>query len=202
MALILTPAPFRLRNAKPRLQVKIQRNRSAWTGTSRGVGLPGADLWTISGDFVTIVGADLALPWKAFFFALRGSANSFRIRFVEKQQTAAANPTVRSGANAGTTLPLQGLPANATVLKAGMMMTVTLPSGHERLVGLVADLVSNGLGQGTATFGNELGEIPAAGAAVEIQWPWLLARLTSEPPGWDVAEGQTYSFRVDAEEAL
>ncbi|WP_294292717.1 hypothetical protein [uncultured Sphingomonas sp.] len=202
MAIIQPPAPFRLRGAKWRLLSTVQRNRSEWTKRSKGIAQPGADMWTVSGDFVTIVGADRALPWKAFYFALRGSANAFRVRAVEQQQTTAANPTARAGGTAGTTIPLQGLPASSTVLKAGMMMTVTLPSGHERLVGLVAPLVSNGQGQGTATFAPELGEIPAAGAAVEIQWPWALVNQSNEPPGWDVAEGQTYSFRVDAEEAL
>jgi hypothetical protein len=95
---------------------------------------------------------------------------------------------------------LQGLPGGQTVLVTGDLMTVFLPSGHRRLVCLTQDLVSNGQGLATAVFGPELGEVPATGATVEIQRPYAVVALTSEPPGWDVEPGQLYQFAVSAEE--
>jgi len=202
MAIITPPAPLPLRQVKWRAPFPAQVNRSAWTGRRKVVGLPGATVWTASGEFVTLISEANAKPWRAFFVALKGPLGSFRLRASEGQQTTAANPTVRSGAGSGGTLPLQGLPATRTVLVAGDLMTVPLPSGHERLVCLTADLVSNGAGQATATFGPELGEVPATGATVEIQRPWGLMALTSDPPGWDVSAGQQYQFTIDCEEAL
>lgn len=202
MAIITPPAPLPLRNVKWRAPFPSQVNRSGWTGRRKVIGLPGATVWTVSGEFVTIVSEVNAKQWRAFFMSLKGPLNSFPVRATETQQTSATNPTVRTGATSGGTVPLQGLPGSATVLVAGDLMTVFLPSGHRRLVCLTAPLVTNGSGQGTATFEPALGEAPASGATVEIQHPYGLMALSSEPPGWDVAEGQTYSFAIDAEEAL
>ena len=202
MAIIMPPAPLPLRGAKWRLPYPAQVNRSGWTGRRKVVGLPGAAMWTLTAEFSTRVGQDRAKPWRGFFAALHGPVNAFPVIACEGQQTIAGNPAVRSGSGNATTVPLQGLPANQTVLVAGDFMTVSLPSGHKRLVCLTAPLVTNGQGQGTATFAPELGEIPAAGAAVEIQWPYGLMALTSDPPGWDVGVGQQYQFAITAEEAL
>lgn len=202
MAIIQPATPLPLAKVAWRLRTPEQQNRSGWTGKSKIIGLPGSQVWLCSGNMASITTQARALPLKAFFFALNGRRNSFPVRAVEQQQTTATNPTVRSGGNAGTTVPLQGLPANATVLLAGMMMTVFLPSGHRRLVGLSADLVSNGSGQGTATFWPELGEIPALGAAVEIQWPYGLMRQADDTVGWDVADRIKRGFTLNAEEAL
>ncbi|APR53366.1 hypothetical protein CA223_05495 [Sphingomonas koreensis] len=201
MAIKYPPAPFNLRRAKWRVPFPAQRNRSGWTGTSKVIGLPGAAVWQAEGDFVTIVSEANMRPWRAFFLSLKGPVNKFPLRAVEAQQTTHPNPTVRAGGNSGTTVPLAGLPASTAVLPTGAMMTVVLPSGHHRLVCLMAPLNSNGSGQGTATFEPELCEVPAEGAAVEIQWPYGLMSLTSDPPGWDVEPGQTYTFPLRCEEA-
>ncbi len=195
MAIIDPPAPFPLRNAKWRVPFPAQVNKSGWTGTSQAVGLPGAQLWSLSGTFVPTRSEASALPWIGFFMSLRGQLNFFRVRACEVQQTSASNPTARTGANDGITLPLQGLPVSATILKIGHKMTVVLPSGHERLVVLSSPLVSDSSGHATAVFEPELGEVPVAGAAVEIQWPYGLMRMTSDPPGWDVDVGQMFDFR-------
>lgn len=202
MAIIAPPVPLPLRNVKWRAPFPAQVNRSGWTGKRKVVGLPGATVWTASAEFVTIVSEANAKRWRGWFTALQGPINSFPLLATETIQTSAANPTVRTGANAGSTVPLQGLPVNATVLVTGDLMTITLPSGHKRLVCLTAPLVTNGSGQGTASFGPELGEVPASGAPVEIQRPFGLMAQTNEPPGWDVSIGQQYAFTLTAEEAL
>jgi len=202
VAIITPPAPLPLRNVKWRAPFPAQVNRSSWTGRRKVIGLPGATVWTASGEFVTIISEAKAKPWRGFFTALKGQLNSFRLLAGETQQTTASNPTVLAGGSYGGQVPLTGLPASSTVLLAGDLMTVPLPSGHERLVCLTADLVTNGAGQAIANFGPDLGEIPATGATVEIRRPWGLMALTSEPPGWDVSEGQQYQFVIDCEEAL
>lgn len=202
MAIIQPPAKLPLRGVKWRCPEPAIVNRSGWTNTSKVVGLPGAGLWKGSGTFVTQIGEESALPWRGFFLALRGQRNSFPLRAIERvRQTAIANPIVQAGAGNADTLPVEGLPANTAVLRAGELMTVPLPSGHQRLVGLTAPLVSDAKGRAIARFAPELGEIPAAGAVVEIREPFALVRQTSEEPGWDVDVGQTYAFPFAFEEA-
>ena len=202
MAIITPPARLPLRGIKWRCPEPAQVNRSGWTGTSKLIGLPGIALWTVSGTFVTIIGERQALRWRGFFASLRHQRHTFPVIGIERaQQTTIANPQVRAGATAGDTLPVQGLPASTLVLLAGELMTVPLPSGHARMVCLTADLVSDAQGQAVAAFGPDLGEVPVAGAAVEIREPYALMRQTSEPPGWDADVGQTYAFVFSAEEA-
>lgn len=201
MAIVTPHVPLTLRGAKWRVREPAQVNRSGWTGTRKVVGLPGAASWTVSGEFVPLVGEAAMLPWRAFFMALRGVRNKFPVRATEQQQTTAGNPTVGGGATAGATLPLTGLPASATVLVAGRMISVTLPSGHQRLACLIQPLVSNGSGNATAQLSIELGEVPAAGAAVEIRWPYALMAMREPEQGWDVGRALEYGFTLDAEEA-
>lgn len=202
MAIIQAPAPFPLRDKNVRLREPAQLNRSKWTGRSKVIGLPGAAVWLVSGTFASITDEEKARPWRAFFVGLRGRRHSFRVRVGLERQTTAANPVVRGGANAGLTVPLQGLPASQTVLRAGHMITVTLPSGHERLVCLQADLVSDAIGNAVASFAPELGEVPQAGAAVEIQWPHALVRMANDTNGWNFTDRVRRGFSIDAEEAL
>lgn len=202
MAILQSPAPLPLRDKKVRLREPGQVNRSKWTGRSKVIGLPGAAAWLVAGTFSAITDEAKALPWRAFFIGLRGRRNSFRVRVGLSQQTGAANPVVRAGGTAGLTVPLQGLPASQTVLQAGHLMTVSLPSGHERLVCLQAPLVSDSAGNAVASFAPELGEVPQAGAAVEIQWPYALVRLVSDTNGWDFSDRVRQGFAIDAEEAL
>ena len=202
MIIVQPPEPFRLRGAKWRLPPAAQVNKSGWTGNSKGVGLPGAQCWTVSGQFVTIVGADRAKPWKSFFTLVSQPFRAFPIIAVEARQTLAANPSAAAGGGNADTMPLTGLPPSETVLGIGDMMTVPLPSGRYRLVCLSAPLISDEFGHAVASFGPELGEIPAAGATVEIGEPFAMVRMASDTPaGWDVDVGQTYDFPLSVEEA-
>ncbi|MEH3098878.1 hypothetical protein [Sphingomonas adhaesiva] len=202
MAIIPIPARLPLRGLKWRCPEPAIVNRSGWTGTSKVVGLPGAGVWSASGEFSVIVGEGNVLRWRAFFTALRGQRNSFCLIAIERaRQTETIGVTVRAGAGNADTLPLQGMPAGGRVLLGGELMTVPLPSGHHRLVCLTQDLVADANGEGVARFGPELGEIPTAGTLVELRTPYAQVRQTSEPPGWDVGLGQTYTFPFSVEEA-
>lgn len=204
MARLDPPAPLRLRGAKWRLREAVQVNRSGWTGRAKVVGLPGAAYWTVEGEAVATLGEASFRQWRGWLMSLRGPLNSFAVRATENQQTTATGAYHKPGGpfTAGTSLPLTALPASTTVLRTGDMMTVTLPSGHRRLVSLTADLVSDSGGNATAKFAPELGEVPVTGVGVELQWPYALMRMTADPPGWDVDTGQLYGFALSAEEAL
>lgn len=202
MTTISPPIPLPISSVKWRIIEPAQVNRSAWTGRRKVIGLPGAARWTATVDMQPVVGEANMLRWRGWIASLRGSINTFPLRAVERQQTTATNPYVGNGANANTTLPLTNLPVSTTVLKAGQFMTVSLPTGHKRLVCLTSDLVSNSLGNAIAAFAPELGEAPFEGAMVEIQYPYALMALNSDPAGWDVARGQLYTFTLDCEEAL
>lgn len=179
-----------LQDVQIELDQNYQVNRSEWTGRRRGSQMPGAQKWYGSASVFGIATEDDERPWRLFKIAMRGPVNWTRFP-IACSQHAGPNPTVRAGASALTTLPLSGLPASRTVLKAGQYMTVPLPSGRWRLVMLMADLVSNGSGQGTATFIPELGEIPTTGATVETINPFLMASFVDSRQGWKVSDGVT-----------
>ncbi|MBH0112706.1 hypothetical protein I5E68_07045 [Novosphingobium sp. YJ-S2-02] len=188
-----------LENVKIELDQNFQVNRSIWTGRRRVSGMPGAQRWF--GSFnVARMTEDEERPWRAFLLSLRGPVHRFRLPVACNQRTG-TNPTVRTGAGSGTTLPLENLPANATPLLAGHYLTVPLPSGHHRLVMLTEDLQTNGTGQGTATLTPELMQIPAEGTVVETIAPYMHAALIDPRQGWQVTNGVS-AFTINAEEAL
>lgn len=165
-----------------------QVNRSGWTGTRKVIGLPGAEMWTAKITLDGIATEEEERLWRAFLFSLRGQANWFRLLF-PCQQHAGDRPTVRSGATAGYSLPLQGLAASTTVLTAGQFLTVPLPSGRHRMVSLSAALNSNGSGQGTAYFEQQLTEVPSTGATVESKAPFMPAALAQSTAGLSLSQG-------------
>jgi hypothetical protein len=184
------------------IDVPMQRNRSGWTGTSKGVGLPGSTSW-----FATVRPHDVFDPadkraLRAFVAQMRGQGNWTAVPAPVPQQTSAANPVTRStGLSGGFTLPLQGLPLSTTVLLAGDFMTVPLPSGHYRMGILMQDLASNGSGQGTAVLDREIREVPAAGVTVEIRNPFAAMRFANARNGWSDAYAAA-SFAFELEENL
>jgi hypothetical protein len=199
MAEILMPAGD-LEDVEIELDQNFQVNRSAWTGRRRVSGMPGVQKWYASATVPDIATEEDERPWRVFKIAMRGPVNWARLKVACSQRTG-ANPTVRAGANPFTTLPLQGLPANATVLKAGQYITVPLPSGRHRLAMLMSDLLTNGSGQGTADFLPELTETPALGTTVETIDPYMAVAFVDARQGWKLSDGIT-DMPLVFEEAL
>lgn len=196
----ITMPPGDLEDVEIELDQNFQVNRSAWTGRRRVSGMPGAQKWYARATVPYIATEDDERPWRAFLLSLRGPVHWFRFPVACSQRTG-TNPQVRSGSTPFTTIPLDGLPNSATVLKAGQFMTVPLPSGRHRLVMLTADLVTNSSGEGTATFVPELMEAPAENATVETINPFLMAALMDSRQGWSLRSGVS-TFSLDVEEAL
>lgn len=178
------------------LDVPAQRNRSAWTGRSKVVGLPGAETWRVKGRVRSRPTERQQRPWRAFFVALRGIQHHFRVRMA-CQSHIGPPPQVDAGAGDGYTLPIKGMTPSTTILEAGQFMTVPLPSGYWRAVCLSADLNTDAAGKAIAQFEPALGEVPATNAVLETAEPFCLVRLAQPQTGWGGG-----SFAFEAEEAL
>lgn len=172
MALLETPDNEALILNSLTLDVPDQQNRSIWTRRRKIVGLPGAELWFASFNLDPMATEDEERPWRAFLFSLRGRQNIFHYP-LPKQRHVGEKPLVNAATESGYTLPLDGMQPSTRILSAGHYMTVPLPSGHQRLVMLSADLITNSSGQATAQLNIELGEIPVDGAIIETAEPFI-----------------------------
>lgn len=152
-----------------------QRNASAWTGRSKVVQLPGMAAWRATLRFDPIATEVDERLLRAFIASCDGMMGVIRAPYL-CQNHIGPRPTVRAVGTAGT-LPLGGMQRQTRILDAGQAMTVPLPSGRHRLVILTADLVTDGLGRGTATFAPRLNETPAIGATVETNDPFAPMRF-------------------------
>lgn len=172
MALLEIPNPEALILNSLTLDVPDQQNRSIWTRRRKIVGLPGAEMWMASFAIEPLATEDDERPWRAFLFNLRGRQNHFHYP-MPRQRHVGGKPLVNAASASGYTLPLDGMEPSTRILSAGHFMTVPLPSGHQRLVMLASDLITNASGEATAQLNIELGEIPANNAVVETGSPFI-----------------------------
>lgn len=172
MALLTVPDTEALILNSLTLDVPDQQNRSIWTRRRKIVGLPGAEMWMASFSLEPLATESDERPWRAFLFSLRGRQNHFNYP-LPKQRHVGGKPLVNAASASGYELPLDGMQPSTRILSAGHYMTVPLPSGHNRLVMLASDLVTNSSGQATAQLNIELGEIPANNAVVETGEPFI-----------------------------
>lgn len=200
MSEIAIPAPDDLLLDGLTLYAPAQVNRSQWTGRRKVVGLAGAEIWRGKATIDLICTEEDERPWRAFLFGLRGPVNWFRWN-LPCQRHIGPRPTVAAGASNGYTLPLAGMQANATILRAGQFMTVPLPSGHKRTVCLTADLRASATGTATATFEPALNETPALSAVVETADPYIPMSPVEATQGLDSADGVS-GASFDVEEAM
>jgi len=181
-------------------RVPAQVNRSGWTGRRKVVGLPGAEMWMASVTIEQLATEVAERPWRAFLFALRGQENWFKLR-VGCQRHIGPMPTVGEGATDGYSLPLVGMQPSTRILSAGQWLTVPLPSGHARLVNLLADLVTDSSGEATAVCNFALNEAPEEGATVESVNPYC--PVSSTDPGIGLSWSNGVGGRsFDVEEAM
>lgn len=205
MAIISMPAGVAFVDADWTLATPAQNNRSAWTGARRIARLPGPARWKVKATGKPVVADDaMTQRWRAFLAALDGMINSFYIPVSSRPQHGyTITPVVKTGAVAGANqFTIQGLPASTALLKAGQFITPVLPSGKSQLLLLTADLVSNSGGEALATFAPVVREAPAAGASIELKYPYCEVALTSPEVRWVESRGQRVDFVIDAEEAF
>lgn len=172
------------------LSVPAQQNRSVWTGRRQIIGLPGGEVWAARAGIFDIATEEQERVWRAFLLSLRGQQNWFRWPLPCNRHYG-PKPLVNAAAGAGYTLPLDGMAASTRILRAGQFMTVPLPSGHWRTVGLTADLITNASGQATAQFEPALNEVPANNATVETGNPFI--PFANADPGFSLSYSQSVS---------
>lgn len=197
MALITLPSIDDIELTRIRPDVPDQLNRSIWSRKGKVVGLPGAEIWQLGafvGPFATEVEER---PWRAFLHGLKGRQNHFHMR-VACQRHYGPKPLVNAASAAGYLLPLDGMAVSTRILEAGQYLTVPLPSGHKRLVMLMADLITNGSGQATAELNIALGEIPANDIEVETAYPYVPVICTDGNPELTYDQGvSSASFNLE-----
>lgn len=185
-------------NLDPRVPAQV--NRSGWTGRRKVVGLPGAETWMVSLTIDPLSTEVEERPWRAFLFSLRGQENWFKLP-VACQRHIGPMPVVGAGATDGYNLPLAGMHPSTRILSAGQWLTVPLPSGHARLVNLLADLITDASGNATAVCNFALNEAPTAGVTVESARPYC--PVASATPGIGLSwSGGVGGKTFDVEEAM
>jgi len=179
-----------------RLNRPAQVNTAGWTGR-RQVMPSGRGWWECSVSLTPIVGRENFRPWQTFLMLTDGPVNDFRVPVDPSPQSKLPNTVLVKGAGqTGTSLITDGWPANSTVLKAGMFVTVV-----DQLVQLTANATSNGAGEATLTFKPALRVAPGDNAAVEYKNPYCLMFLTEEP-SWSVDQGYIYNMSLNLRESF
>lgn len=180
--------------------VPQQVTRSIWTNRRKVVGEPGAEVWRFKLAIEPLATELEERPWRAFLFGLRGQANTFNLP-MGMQRHIGPRPTVDSGASDGYSLPLTGMTASTRILAAGQWMTVPLPSGHNRLVMLAADLETDSSGEAVAQLTVALNETPTGGATVETGEPYCPVALSQSSASLSYTDAVA-GIAFDVEEAL
>jgi hypothetical protein len=163
---------------KMRFDQPSQVNRSAWTGKTKIVRLPGAARWTLSLGLPPINNENDVKPWRAFFVALEGVGNVFDVKV-------ACQP---SGATVGAAAAGAQTAAIGGGLVAGDFVTFNLASGAKQLCVLTTN---------AGDFRPPLREAASSGVGFN---PYCRMRLANSVVGWDENDG-IYSVAFDAEEA-
>jgi len=200
MTLLTIPDPDALIILGFDIDAPQQVTRSAFTSRRKVVGSPGAEVWRFKLAIEPLATEWDEQPWRAFWFGLRGQANTFHLP-MPCQRHLGPRPTVDSGATNGYELPLTGMWASTRILRAGQYLTVPLPSGHARLAMLTADLVTDSSGEAVASLNVALNEVPAGGTTVETGDPYCPVALSQSRVGMSYDNG-VGGFTFEVEEAL
>jgi len=180
--------------------VPDQLNRSIWSRRGKVIGLPGAEVWRLSADVGPFATELEERPWRAFLHGLKGRQNHFRYP-VACQRHVGPMPLVNAASAPGYSLPLDGMQVSTRILSAGQYLTVPLPSGHKRLVMLMADLITNSSGEATAQLNIALDEIPANNTQVETASPYVPVICTDGNPALSY-DGGVSSAALNLEEHM
>lgn len=200
MAEVIVPDYDELQVIELDFDEPAQVNRSAWTGTRKAIGLPGAGIWTGQVAVENIATEAEERQWRAFLARLKGVQNWFKV-YLPCQSHIGPAPTVDTGATNGYTLPLTGMTPSTVILEAGQHMSVPLPSGHVRAVRLTADLLTDSGGEAVAEFSPALNEVPTLGATVETANPYVRVAASATRNPIPLNNGIS-GFVLDVEETV
>lgn len=194
----IVPYPINHRHSRIGLRPVVASfgSRSELTGARQAVDA-GYGWWEATLT-VANMRMDDAREWLLFFGRCRGSVNSFRVPATAREQHSGTFTVRANGTGSGYSLATDGWPANASILKAGDLVTV-----GEQLMRLDADVTANASGQATLQFQSPLRGTVADNTVVETRNPWLLASLPENSPMMfhDLADIQP-GFAFDVMEAF
>ena len=192
MALITWPAGVALRSVQWRQTWPRLVQRSEFTNRRRIAMFGACPLWTAECELPPMTRAK-ADALRAFLSRLAVPGNTTRLVAVEAPQNPAATGVASATGTTPVSLGITGLPASATILRAGQMIQVWLANGDTQLLVLNADLVSNGSGYGLAQFDVPLRSAAAIGSGVEMNLPFAHLEAGEEIMAWAAAPGTIYS---------
>lgn len=168
-----------------RLETNTQRFESPLTKNVQRVLLPGAR-WTCTYSLPAMNRAQMA-EWQAFLMQLEGGVNTF-YGFDPDGRTprgaAATNPgtpLVMGGNQTGSSLIIDGAPANVT----GWLLTGDYITVNDQMVMVTAPVNTDGSGQATIPFKPALRSSPSDNAPVTVQNSTCLMILSDDQQtGW------------------
>jgi hypothetical protein len=187
MAIITTPAAFKIRAASWTLHRPAQMTRSGYTGRRQVVAAPWHGRVSGNLELAPLEEAD-ARAVQAFVAELQGQVHTARIEAVASPQTDAVSISTSAGASAGAT---QISVTGGGILTPGMKITVA-----DQLLFVTAATST------TVSFQPQLRASISSGTTVLTRLPTALVALASPDVSWTVDLGPIYHFAFDVEEAF
>jgi len=160
--------------------------------------------WEGEVTFIPTRREDAALI-QAFITKLRGVYGSFLYADPDAlalgHQGAGGTILVNGAGQTGNTLIVDNMTNSTTVAKAGDYFQLGT-GASSRLYMFTENLVSNGSGQGTATFEPSLRTSPADNTQLDITSPMGVFALTSSDVGWSSNQSSIYEITLSFREVL
>lgn len=165
----------------------------------------GGQWWSGNITFKPTTRAEAALV-QAFLAKLRGKFGTF---LYGDPDDLAGNPLggaggtilVNGAAQTGNTMTVDGMTVSSTIRKAGDYFS--LGTGvNMRLYMFTEDLVSDGSGEGTATFEPNLRTSPADNDQLDITSPMGAFRLVDNVADWQSNRSSVYDISINFREAI
>lgn len=187
-----------MRDRQPKLHEPGQITRSAWTGKSKVLLLPGAAYWTFTLTFREVYTEVEARALRSFMSQLAGQSNTFDMPILPTPQflTSRTNSAFPQGINSRGPMLVNGSPLTGYI-KDGMYGTVVTTSGHKRLFIVNGDAA----GDHSVIYSPAMSEIVQPNGVVDFVDP--VARVRRSDPEWTYEEAMAYAgFSLDLEEAV
>lgn len=198
MATLQWPAQGRPLNIEYGLTFPAQRNRSGFTGRSRVIGLPGAQLWTFKVDWTPVVTETQNRVWRAFTAGMRGLVNVsafMPLKSLYMSPTAVQKTGLAASYTVAASIAVDTLQLNTVAgLEVGMFGSFIMGS-HSRLFIITAINASN------ITISPDAHQPPTVGLGVEFKRPYANVRFQDPRSTWSDGEGKG-TFALNLEEAI
>lgn len=186
------------------LLANTQTFTSPLSRSTQSAELPGA-MWIAGLQMATMRPVQWR-AWSGWLARLRGAAGRFRLippHAALPAGGAVAGTLTVAAVETTTRLRVAGLPPAVISLRAGDLFHVVTGADRQELKILVDDAPTNGSGIGILTFEPPLRRTPAVGAAVVVNSPSAIMRLSDDDQGaLSLAAGPKARVRLSVVEAI